>query len=196
MLTVIRTYFSRCSEADYVEALSPELWSSFVSAAPAYVRAALAEFLPYESYRHFFNVVLTPGMPHALPPVESLYKDWGGRQAGLQHGQGFYLGDSAREVTRLCAALEIDIPEEYAAIPDHLVLLLELFVFLRTNASAEETRAFAASHFDWLGTYRNLLAKRVAADDGEGLKEAGMFYQHLVDYIESMVTDEQTARSA
>lgn len=195
-MLVLGIFLSRSSEPEYADALSAQNWDSFIAYAPGQVRALLAQTLPYSDYRHFFNQVLTPGMPAALPPVESLYKDWGGHKAGLQYGQGFYLGESARAVQGLFDSLEMSVPAEYSATPDHLLLLLELYGFLYEHAGHSEAQVFAASHFDWLDTYRSLLAKRIASEDDESLVKAGVFYQGLIDYIAYMVRSEQAAQSA
>lgn len=71
--------------------------------------------------------VLTPGMPLAAMPVESLYKPWTSLP-GSQFGgaRGLYLGDAARHVQALYEALKVEIPKRFAAMPDHLSLLCEL----------------------------------------------------------------------
>ena len=195
-MSIQSTFFSRCSESEYAQATVIDNWNAFVAAGRHGVRVSMPEVLSYSDYRHFFNQVLTPGMPGALPPVESLYKDWGGHKAGLQHGQGFYLGDSARHAQQLLDTLQIDIPKEYFATPDHLLILLELYGFLLEHASAGEAQSFATSHFDWLDIYCNLLDKRLESETDESLKAAGVFYQGLICYIEDMVTSEQAVQSA
>lgn len=195
-MVIISVLFTRCDKAEYDEATTPANWDSFVAAARPGLRTALSAPLSFDDYRHFFNLVLTPGMPHALPPVESLYKDWGGHKAGIQHGQGFYLGDAAHHVESVFKALEIGIPAGYSAMPDHLLLLLELYTFLSEHADLHEVQEFAVRHFDWLDTYRKLLAMRVESEEDICLVRVSEFYQRIIDYLEDMVTNEQVAQSA
>ena len=72
--------------------------------------------------------VLTPGMPLAAMPVESLYKPWTSLP-GSQFGgaRGLYLGDAARHVQALYEALKVEIPKRFAAMPDHLVYCFRHF---------------------------------------------------------------------
>lgn len=109
------------------------------------------------------NYVLLPGMPLAALPVESLYKPWSaapGNAFGAQ--RGLYLGDSAQHIQAVCAALELDVPERYAAMPDHLSLLLDLLALFVESGNAQAAADLAADHFDWLGDYDVALARKAA----------------------------------
>lgn len=195
-MMIFSALFTRCDKAKYTEATTVEKWDNFLATVRPHLRASLSAPLSFDDYRHFFNLVLTPGIPHALPPVESLYKDWGGRQAGIQHGQGFYLGDSAHHAKKVFETLEIEIPADFAAMPDHLILLLELYTFLCEHADAHGAQEFAARHFDWLEIYRELHVLRVAPEKDERLLRASEFYQCIIESIADMAGSEQAARSA
>lgn len=120
------------------------------------------------------NYVLLPGMPLAALPVESLYKPWSaapGNAFGAQ--RGLYLGDSAQHIQAVCAALELDVPERYAAMPDHLSLLLDLLALFVESGNAQAAADLAADHFDWLGDYDVALARKAAdAARADGLDPA------------------------
>ena len=103
------------------------------------------------------TTVLEGGMPLAALPVESLYKPWDGRAGSAK---GMYLGPSAAKMTELLKALELDLPREFSAMPDHLALLLEtLSVFLDARNDSEAAE-FARLHLDWLADYRTALEDR------------------------------------
>lgn len=105
--------------------------------------------------------VLTPAMPLAAVPVESLYKPWTSAP-GSQFGaaRGLYLGDPARHVQALYEALQVEVPERFAAMPDHLSLLAELLSLYVETGNEVAARQFARDHFDWLDAYDAALAKR------------------------------------
>lgn len=119
--------------------------------------------------------VLTPGMPLAAMPVESLYKPWTALP-GSQFGgsRGLYLGDAARHVQALYAALQVEVPKRFAAMPDHLSLLAELLALYVEAGNREAARQLVQDHFDWLDAYDAALAERaeraasVPAYDEEG----------------------------
>ena len=85
--------------------------------------------------------MLTPGMPLAAMPVESLYKPWTSLP-GSQFGgaRGLYLGDAARHVQALYEALKVEIPKRFAAMPDHLSLLCELLALYMEAGNKEEAK--------------------------------------------------------
>ena len=183
-LALFSALFVRTDEATYAQLTAPDSWAALAARDSA---LALGQPPSFDAYRHFMNTMLTPGVPGALPPVESLYKDWGGHRAGLQHGQGYYLGDAAQHVRAVCEGLKIQVPDAFQAMPDHLVLLLELFEYLRVHAPAQDAADFAAHHFDWLGTYRDVLADRAGQRDDAALEEAAASYGQVLACIEKFV---------
>lgn len=105
------------------------------------------------------TTVLEGGMPLAALPVESLYKPWDGRAGSPK---GMYLGPSATKMTALLKALDLELPREFSAMPDHLSLLLEtLSVFLDAR-NVSEAAEFARVHLDWLADYQAALEDREA----------------------------------
>lgn len=138
------------------------------AALPETARQALAacglsapDPLDHTARRMVEREVLTPAMPLAALPVESLYKPWTSAP-GSQFGgaRGLYLGDPARHVQALYDALQVEVPERFAAMPDHLSLLVELLSLYVEAGNAETAQQFARDHFDWLDAYDDALAKR------------------------------------
>ena len=110
------------------------------------------------------NEVLVAGMPLATLPVESLYKPWSSEPGNAYGAQrGLYLGDPARHVQSVYQALQIKVPERFAATPDHMALLLDLLGLFLESGNSQAARDLAADHFDWLGDYDVALA-RTAVD--------------------------------
>lgn len=183
LTAIAALFFSGSTEEEYAPITDSELWSAFAHVANPQPVAFLAAFplpLSYEDYRHFFNLVLTPGMPGAVLPVESLYKPW--REAEripMAQRKGFYLGSSALHVTDLCNRLAIEIPPAYTAKPDHVLLLVELLEFLRAHAPEEDARDFAARHFDWLAAYRAAFEARRETERDERIRRALEFYEGI-----------------
>ena len=120
------------------------------------------------------TTVLEGGMPLAALPVESLYKPWDGRAGSAK---GMYLGPSAAKMTALFRALDLELPREFSAMPDHLSLLLEtLSVFLDAR-NVSEAAEFVCAHLDWLADYQAALedrAARVAGALDGGATERGL----------------------
>ena len=199
VLDAVRVLFVRHDEEAYEHA-----WGAHACAAGpwAELRVLACEALPehplaYQDYRHFHNLVLTPGIPGAVLPVESLYKDWETGRLGTGGTQGLYLGPSARHIQELCRSLEIQIPPRFEATPDHLVLLLELHAFLAEHAGQDQARTFATEHLDWLGAFADALAARCRdANDDASLAQAGDFFAGILRFIDNHVNQRACRQGA
>lgn len=109
-------------------------------------------------------------------PVESVYKVWTtdpSAQIGISSSKGYLMGDSALHILHLLEHFGLEAPSEYAQIPDHLAILLELLAYCLQHRTAEETATFLADHFDWLGDLKAALAQT---------KEHA-FYTYAVDLV-------------
>ena len=165
-LSLIAPLFSSLTEAEYGDACRNPAWRDVRGAAEPLARDAVERALALPAWQvrsTLQNDVLLPGMPLAALPVESLYKPWSaapGNAFGAQ--RGLYLGDSAQHIQAVCAALELDVPERYAAMPDHLSLLLDLLALFVESGNAQAAADLAADHFDWLGDYDVALARKAA----------------------------------
>lgn len=167
--------FLRVERCEYFELSDDNAWESLVKTALVYFddaehagecsRLAVPPAFPViESVQ---NNLLASGMPLAALPVESLYKQWSVQKGGdLGASKGLYLGDSAQHIAAVYESLEIVVPDRFAAMPDHLSLLLELLVLLLEQGNGEAACQLAADHLDWLDGYCDLLAERAhdAAD--------------------------------
>lgn len=169
LLSRIAPLFSRLTEAEYGDVSQNAAWRDVREAAEALAcdnaereRWVSAFSLPTWSVRSTLqNEVLLPGMPLAALPVESLYKHWSsapGASFGAQ--RGLYLGDPARHIQAVYASLELEVPERYAATPDHLSLLLDLLVLFLESGNVQAAADLVADHFDWLGDYDAALASK------------------------------------
>lgn len=177
LLTFAAPLFARLSDDAYADAVADGVWAAFKLEAAGLVsdgaeRARLQEALEpldAESYASFRNEVLVAGMPFSALPVESLYKRWSEAEGNaFGAARGLYLGDPARHMLALYEQLAIEVPREFASMPDHLSLELELLGLLLEAGSIEAARTFVADHLDWLADYDKALASRaeaVAAND-------------------------------
>lgn len=89
-------------------------------------------------------------------PVESIYKEWTADRTcklPFARSKGYLLGDSAFHIRFILEEFEIEIPENYRNMPDHLAILLELLAFFLLHAKAEMIKQFLADHFDWLDEF-------------------------------------------
>lgn len=135
----------------------------------AQLLACVAPLFDYAATR---NELFVPGTPFAALPVESLYKQWTqleGNAFGAQ--RGLFLGDAARHVRALYEALDIQVPAQFASMPDHLTLELELLSMLLEVGNLEAAREFARDHLDWLGAYDAVLAERATSVESSALNE-------------------------
>ncbi|WP_417144813.1 molecular chaperone TorD family protein [Raoultibacter massiliensis] len=196
-LSMCAVLFSRVERCEYFELSDGSVWESLAKTALAYfddvehrdecARLAVPPALPVIETTQ--NNLLVSGMPLAALPVESLYKQWSAQKGGdLAASKGLYLGDSAQHMAALYKSLEIEVPDEFAAMPDHLSLLLEFMVLLLEQGNDEAARQLAADHFDWLDGYCELLAERArdaanveayAKEKRRDLEEGILFYRAL-----------------
>lgn len=110
--------------------------------------------------RAFERELLVAGLPLAALPVESLHKPWCTPDGVMRASRGMYGGESAQHVRALCDACGLSVPPAFAAMPDHLTLLLELLAFFLEAGAEPSARMLVHDHFDWLGAYDATLAAR------------------------------------
>ncbi|MBB5173617.1 molecular chaperone TorD family protein [Texcoconibacillus texcoconensis] len=96
-------------------------------------------------YRSYF---ILPG-PQRVVPAESIYKQWTVRNSAFALSKGFLMGDSAEHMNNIFKELDIEIPEEFSFMPDHLILQLELLSLLEENGNEEFVNEFIKEHLDW-----------------------------------------------
>ena len=110
--------------------------------------------------RALASELLVAGLPLAALPVESLHKPWCTPDGVMRASRGMYGGESAQHARALCDACGLSVPREFAAMPDHLALLLELLAFFLEAGGEPSARTLVHDHFDWLGSYDATLAAR------------------------------------
>lgn len=115
---------------------------------------SLIEALPadYEQFNLLFKTI-SDGEKAAALPVESLYKPWTQDSTctlPFAKSKGYLQGDSALHIRYLLNEFQIQIPPEYAGMPDHITILLELLAYFIEFAQEEFTKQFITDHFDWL----------------------------------------------
>ncbi len=127
-----------------------------------------------EACRAVATEILTPGMPLAALPVESLYKPWSAMSTELAAAKGLYMGDPAHHLLHVYAECGIEVPPAFSATPDHLALIVELAALLAEAGNAEGAAQVVADHLDWLATYDAELAERAAKAFGIAPLEEGI----------------------
>ncbi|MEQ6377359.1 molecular chaperone TorD family protein [Bacillaceae bacterium S4-13-56] len=114
----------------------------------------LTNFKKYK--RNYNRTFIGTGRPFATP-VESVYKVWSTNPAlqssPMARSKGYFNGDSAMHIRYLFEELNIEIPEEYKMMPDHLTLLLEFLAFLIGSDYEIYAKQFIQDHLDWLGDF-------------------------------------------
>lgn len=126
--------------------------------------------------------VLASGAPASALPVESLYRPWAAAPEGASDvpadfgsARHLFLGDSAQHMRALYRHLQLEVPEPFAAMPDHVALLAETVELFAQAGNVEAVSAMLEDHFGWLADYREALASRqgaLAAQGGAGLPRA------------------------
>lgn len=95
-------------------------------------------------------------------PVESLYKQWTTdptAQVSIAKSKGYLMGDAALHMKYLYEQFQIEVPEGYQNMPDHLTLQLEFLAYLHECSNFETGKQFTDEHLDWLGTFLEELEK-------------------------------------
>lgn len=190
-LIVAAQCYSPISAQDWDALCESSTWSAFVStlaaagtygatvaaapdgngpqAALAASLDAIAHPLSFAEKESFARRHFTGGLPHSAMPVESLYLP-----LGPTAKEPSYNRESAQYMRELLASLQLEVPPQFAAYPDHLVLELETAALLG-NAQQEEAMAdFLATRFTWLPAYRARL---------EAISTESRFYAGLADVL-------------
>lgn len=100
-----------------------------------------------------------PSMPF-YPPIESLYKVWTDdptANSAIANKTGYLLGDPAIHMAYLYHQYNLEVPEQYKNMPDHLGLQVEFLTFLMDHCTSKQLELFIDDHFDWLLTFKNKL---------------------------------------
>jgi len=121
--------------------------------------------------------------PFAVP-VESVYKVWTNDpsfQIPIANSKGHVMGDSALHILHLFEHFQLQIPEEYREMPDHLTILLELYAFMIKERPLQECKVFLKDHFDWLDDFEEVLSN---------ISEC-KFYLYVLDVLKKVIKEEE-----
>ncbi|MGD9678534.1 MAG: molecular chaperone TorD family protein [Vulcanibacillus sp.] len=117
------------------------------------------QFPNYSSYVNSYTLSFLVGAK-SCTPVESIYKVWTSDPSNeMYNTKGSIFGDPALHIRYLFEQYKLELPNEYANIPDHITLLLEFLAFLIKNRTSTEVKQFISDHFDWLEDFKKELSK-------------------------------------
>ena len=139
---------------------------------------------PYTEMRGDFNRCFLGIVRPFAPPVESVYKIWTSdptARTPIKNSKGYLMGDSALHILHLFQHFQLEIPEEFKIMPDHLTILLELYGFLTINRSVNECYTYLNDHLDWLEDFKETLVD---------IQEDG-FYIYVVDILGTIIEQER-----
>jgi TorA maturation chaperone TorD len=148
-------------------------------------REFLRDTYTLEGLLELYTTSMTPVGHKSLLPVESLYKPWTDDKENYPqvHGKkGYLMGDPALHMLELYRRVGFEIPEEFKAQPDHLILELEFLSVLYENCPDTMVLQFMKDHLDWVP---DLLAK------GKELNIA-LFYYSVLRILDAFVKQERS----
>lgn len=108
-----------------------------------------------EEYRRLFA-----GAGPSVSLIESSYKPWTTDplcRLSFARQRNLLMGDSALHMAALYQSAGLELPKEFGACPDHLVLELEFLAALYRAASDREVKQFICDHLDWVPRMREKL---------------------------------------
>lgn len=119
----------------------------------------------FEDLKDLYQNTLSPLKKGAAQPIESIYKRWTSDptcQMPFANSKGYIMGDSALHIKFILDEFQMEVPEEFHHIPDHLAILLELLAYFIEHSPNEFVWDYLNDHFDWLEEY---LAQLSAVSD-------------------------------
>lgn len=176
--------------ADFYRYPEKELWDNIKNHKVQAEMQELASLL--EVLDHFYEIIDWPmeleqmqrlydksiGGP-ALP-VESLYKVWTTDSEctlPFAKSKGYLMGDSALHIRFILEKFEMEIPEEFESMPDHLSTLLELLGFFIEHAQDDFINQFLDEHFDWLADFYKQLEQ----------VQGNSFYLQITSFLQQVI---------
>lgn len=166
----------------WLDLTNSDSWTAFLNEAQAVVSAdaaaspsaasvfsGLSAAPDVEAHESFASRCLTGGLPTSAVPVESFYfvGEDGCRSA-------CYLQEPALYMKSVFDSLGLDLPDAFAAMPDHLSLELEIAALYWDLGLADQARLFLRERTAWLPAYRLRLAEASESND---------FYLSCIDLI-------------
>jgi len=114
----------------------------------------------YDDLVNSYNACFLGVKKPFAPPVESIYKEWTSDESyQIPHKKekGYLMGDAALHIKHILQAFNLQIPQEYEMMPDHLTILLELYAYLIEQGFGHEADQFRRDHLDWLADFAEKL---------------------------------------
>jgi putative dimethyl sulfoxide reductase chaperone len=115
--------------------------------------------------------------------VESTYKPWtSDKECGMVFAasKGLIMGDCAVHMREIYQQMALEVPREFASMPDHLVLELEFLALLYQSASNEQIERFIEDHLDWIPQLKGEMERA----------NPHPFYRNAVDLIHLFLQNE------
>lgn len=162
-----------------------------VACADADDRSSLSEFLEeselealhnpptFQQKQDFAAQHFTGGLPQSAQPIESLYRNDFPALDDVR-GPRSYGGLSAQYMADLVASMNLQMPPEFQAYPDHLALEADMAAVLYESGDEQHAQSFIEERFTWLTEYR---MKLLALQDVDA-----RFYIALLDVLMGLAT--------
>ncbi len=103
-----------------------------------------------------------------IRPIESIYKVWtldNSYDLPFAKDKGYLMSDWALHIKHLFNEFELEIPEDYQAMPDYICFELEFMSLLIAEDLKEEQKLFLLHHLDWIPDLREEAEeKEIAAE--------------------------------
>jgi putative dimethyl sulfoxide reductase chaperone len=122
-------------------------------------------------------------------PVESVYKEWTADQTchlPFARSKGYLFGDSALHINYILEKFDIEIPEDYRNMPDHISILLELFGYFISNGNKDLAVQFLDDHFDWLSDFEEELSKQ---SGNQFYLQVTRYLEYILDFLKSLLAN-------
>lgn len=100
--------------------------------------------------------------------VESIYKVWtldDSYDLPFANDKGYLMSDWALHIKHLFSEFELEIPEDYQAMPDYICFELEFMSLLIEEGLEEEQKLFLLHHLDWIPDLRKEAEKKDISED-------------------------------
>ena len=102
------------------------------------------------------------GRGECVSLVESAYKPWTldpECRLSFAREKGLLMGDSALHMAAIFQCAGVEVPEQFVACPDHLVLELEFLAALYREVGDREVEQFIGDHLDWIPELKKEIMK-------------------------------------
>ncbi len=153
----------------FAELAEGSIWSflsEIITECGGYPQNFAHHFFPNPSQDFILNLsreyefLFTDIQGEKISLVESTYKKWTTDQScslAYANHYGLLQGDYALHMAEIYRQLSINVPPEFRATPDHLILELEFLSLLFRYATPQQTQIFIADHLDWVAELKEVI---------------------------------------